>query len=129
MLSIGEMAKTTTTKVVTIRYYEKIGLLPAPERTAGNYRAYSALHQDRLRFIRRCRDLGFSLQQVSELLDLSVQSQEDCAAVDQIADGHLVAIEQKISDLQGLAKELRKINNCCKGGRISDCRIIEAFTP
>ncbi len=123
------MAKTTGTKVVTIRYYEKIGLLAAPERTAGNYRAYNNWHQDRLRFIRRCRDLGFSLQQVGELLDLSVQSQEDCAAVDRIADGHLAAIEQKISDLQGLARELRKINNCCKGGRILDCRIIEAFMP
>jgi DNA-binding transcriptional MerR regulator len=63
MLSIGDLSKGTGTKVVSIRYYEKIGLLPAPPRTPGNYRAYDNDHMRRLRFIRRCRELGFTLQQ------------------------------------------------------------------
>ncbi len=65
-LAIGDLAKTTGTKVVTIRYYEKIGLLPPPPRTSGNYRAYDAGHMDRLRFVSRCRDLGFTLDQVRD---------------------------------------------------------------
>lgn len=128
-LSIGDLAEATGTKVVTIRYYEKIGLLPAAPRTAGNYRAYDAASLDRLRFIRRCRDLGFTLQQVRQLLSLSSDEERDCAAVDGIAREHLAAIEQKLADLQRLADELRRISRCCQGGRIADCRIIEALTP
>src|SRR3546814_11032381 len=77
-LSIGDLAKATNTKVVTIRYYEKIGLLPAPDRTAGNYRSYSATHLGRLSFIRRARDLGFSIEQVRDLLGLSDQRDRPC---------------------------------------------------
>src|SRR3977135_3847055 len=72
-LSIGDVAKATGVKVVTIRYYEQIGLMPAPSRTEGNYRAYSQEHIRGLRFIRRCRDLGFTLDQVRDLLRLSTQ--------------------------------------------------------
>src|ERR1700720_740241 len=70
-LTIGDLAKATGTKVVTVRYYEQAGLLPAPPRTSGNYRTYGADHLNRLRFIRRCRDLGFTLDQVRDLLRLS----------------------------------------------------------
>ncbi len=128
-LSIGDLARATDTKVVTIRYYEKIGLLPAPPRTAANYRAFDGRHRDRLHFIRRCRDLGFTLDQVRELLSLSAQTDDECAAVDRIAVEHLAAIERKIGDLQRLAGELRRISRCCQGGRIGDCRIIEALSP
>lgn len=128
-LSIGDLAKATGTKVVTIRYYEKAGLLPAPPRTAGNYRSYDARHRDRLRFIRRCRDLGFTLGQVRELLSLSAQSERDCAAIDRIALEHLAAVEKKLSDLRRLAGELRRISDCCQGGRVAECRIIEALSP
>ena len=72
-LSIGELAKRTRTKVETIRYYERIGLLPEPVRTMGNYRSYDGLQLGRLSFVRRARDLGFSLDQVRELLDLADQ--------------------------------------------------------
>jgi DNA-binding transcriptional MerR regulator len=127
---IGVLAKETATKVVTVRYYEQIGLLPVPFRTAGNYRTYSKEHVRRLRFIRRCRDLGFTIDQIRDLLRLSSQKEEECAAVDRIAAQHLIAIEQKISDLKRLAKELRRLNNCCHGnGIIADCRIIEALSP
>ena len=129
-ISIGDLAKGTGTKVVTVRYYEQIGLLPVPSRTAGNYRTYSNEHMRRLRFIRRCRDLGFTLDQIRDLLRLSSQKDEECADVDRITAQHLIEIEQKISDLKRLATELRRLNNCCQGnGIIADCRIIEALSP
>src|SRR5438128_11085617 len=93
-ISIGNLAKGTGTKVVTVRYYEQIGLLPVPSRTAGNYRTYSNEHMRRLRFIRRCRDLGFTLDQIRDLLRLSCQKNEDCAEVDRITAEHLAEIEQ-----------------------------------
>jgi Cu(I)-responsive transcriptional regulator len=129
-ISIGDLAKGTGTKVVTVRYYEQIGLLPIPSRTAGNYRTYSNEHIRCLRFIRRCRDLGFTLDQIRDLLRLSSQKSDDCAEVDRITAEHLAEIEQKVSDLKRLAKELRRLNNCCQGnGIIADCRIIEALSP
>jgi DNA-binding transcriptional MerR regulator len=81
---IGALAKATGTKVVTIRYYERIGLLPLPYRTQGNYRIYSPEDIRRLRFIRRCRGLGFTIEQLRDLLRLSSQDDHACAEVDRI---------------------------------------------
>lgn len=129
-VSIGDLAEMTTTKVVTIRYYERIGLLPPPPRTSGNYRAYDREQVSRLRFIRRCRDLGFTLDQVRDLLRLSSRKEQDCTAVDRLAAAHLVSVESKIADLKRLATELQRLSTCCQGGgRIADCRIIDALTP
>jgi Cu(I)-responsive transcriptional regulator len=129
-LTIGDLAKATGTKVVTIRYYERIGLLPPPERTGGNYRAYEPMHLDRLRFIRRSRGLGFTLDQIRELLRLSSQEGKACVEVDRIAAAHLAETEEKIVDLTRLAARLRRIISRCKGGGvIADCRIIEALSP
>jgi Cu(I)-responsive transcriptional regulator len=129
-LSIGELAKATGVKIVTIRYYEQIGLMPGPSRTESNYRIYEQEHARRLRFIRRCRDLGFTLDQIRELLRLSSEKNQACSEVDRITKQHLNDIEQKIADLTRLAKELRRISNCCRGeGVIADCRIIEALSP
>ena len=128
--TIGDLAKAIGIKVVTIRYYEQIGLLPVPSRTEGNYRAYDPGHLRRLRFIRRCRDLGFTLDQVRDLLRLSSRENQECTEVDRITARHLKEIEQKIADLTLLADELRRINNSCQGnGLIADCRIIEALSP
>lgn len=129
-LTIGNLARETGTRVVTIRYYERIGLLPAPRRTAGNYRTYDPRQADRLRFIRRCRELGFTLEQVKELLRLSSQKDQDCREVDRIAASHLAAIEHKIADLTRLADELRRITSQCRGGGvIASCPIIDALSP
>ncbi|MFW6028199.1 MAG: MerR family transcriptional regulator [bacterium] len=128
-LTIGHLAKETGTKVVTIRYYEQIGLLPAPPRRAGRFRAYRPRDLDRLRFIRRCRDLGFTLEQVRDLLALAAQEDRDCADIDRIAGEHLTEVERKIADLQRLADELRRISAQCSGGIVADCRIIEALSP
>jgi DNA-binding transcriptional MerR regulator len=84
-LSIGDLARTTGTKVETIRYYERTGLLPPPPRTGGNYRAYRAEHLARLSFVRLARDLGFSLDQIRALLDLADKRERSCEAVDVIA--------------------------------------------
>src|SRR3546814_13155525 len=88
-LTIGDLAKATATKVETIRYYERIGLLPAPARTQGNYRSYTDDHLRRLSFVRRSRELGFAIEQVRALLDLADQRDRSCAAVDAIARDHL----------------------------------------
>lgn len=129
-LKIGDLARETGTKVVTIRYYEKIGLLPPPGRSAGNYRCYDGVALNRLRFIRRCRDLGFSLDQVRELLDLSSDEARPCGEIDEITAVHLAEVERKIAGLQALAQELRRISaSCTGGGTISNCRILDAIAP
>jgi len=129
-LAIGDLAKATGTKVVTVRYYERVGLLPVPPRTPGNFRAYGADHLHRLRFVRPCRDLGFTLDQVRELLRLSSQKDQPCAEVNRISAEHLTEIERKVADLTRLANELRRINGRCQGdGVIADCRIVEALSP
>lgn len=129
-LKIGDLARETGTKVVTIRYYEKIGLLPEPERNAGNYRTYTGDALDRLNFIRRCRALGFSLDQIRELLDLSSDAARPCDDVDRMAASHLSEVERKIADLTRLARELRSISASCQGGgTISNCCIIDALSP
>jgi len=114
---------------VTIRYYEQIKLMPVPARSDGNYRAYKREDLHRLRFIRRCRDLGFTLDQVRELLRLSVQGKRDCSDIDRITAKHLEEIERKIEDLKRLGAELRRINRRCPGNRtIANCRILEALS-
>jgi len=128
--SIGELSKRTGVKVVTIRYYEQIRLMPAPPRTEGNYRVYRREHLHRLQFVRRCRDLGFTHGQVRDLLRLSVQSRIRCSGIDRITENHLKQIEAKIADLRSLVAQLRRIKNGCPGkGRVADCRILAALLP
>lgn len=128
-MQIGQLARTTNTKVETIRFYEKIGLLAAPARTNGNYRDYSQRHLARLSFIRRARDLGFTLDQVRALLTLADDRDQPCGAVDTVAREHLAQIDQKIADLRALRRELDDIISQCGQGAICDCRIIEALGP
>ncbi len=125
--SIGDLAKATETKVETIRYYERIGLLPEPGRTSGNYRSYSDEHLGRLSFVRRARDLGFSIEQVRALLSLSDLQDRSCATVNAIAREHLEEVERKISDLKKLRSELDALIKKCDHGTIADCHIIEAL--
>jgi DNA-binding transcriptional MerR regulator len=128
-LTIGKLAGATGTKVETIRYYEQIGLLPAPARSAANYRTYEAAHLRRLSFIRRARDLGFSIDQVRELMGLADRRDQSCIAVDVIANQHRDAITQKITDLTALAAELDVLIDSCSRNTVADCRIIEALAP
>jgi Cu(I)-responsive transcriptional regulator len=128
-LTIGDLARATGTKVETIRYYERIGLLAAPARTRGNYRSYGPAHLNRLSFIRRARDLGFPLAQVKSLLGLADQPDRSCEAVDAIARAHLIEVKRKIADLAALRRELDSIISQCGHGTIAQCRIIEALSP
>jgi cytochrome c len=128
-LTIGKIASATGTKVETVRYYERTGLLPQPRRTGGNYRSYDTSHLNRLAFIRRSRDLGFTIEQIKELLDLADQKERSCSTVDAMARQHLREVERKIGDLERLAQELRQLSEQCRGGTIAECRILEALSP
>jgi Cu(I)-responsive transcriptional regulator len=129
IMTIGHLARETGTKVETVRFYEKSGLLPAPSRTEGNYRSYDEAHLKRLSFIRRARDLGFSLDQIRALLALSDDRDRSCAAVDEIAKEHRAEVERKIADLHSLKRELDRMIDQCGCGVVADCRIIESLSP
>jgi len=128
-LTIGELARATGVKVETVRYYEKIGLLEAPRRTSGNYRAYRVEHLNRLSFIRRSRDLGFSLDQIRDLLALADKGDQPCQSVDAIARAHLAEVDRKIADLRALRSELDSLIKQCRCGTVAQCKIIEALSP
>lgn len=128
-MNIGELARATGTKAETIRYYERIGLLPSPPRTSGNYRDYAARHVSRLAFTRRARELGFSIEQVRALLELADRKDQSCAAVDAIAREHLTEVKRKIASLTALRRELGAIIGQCRRGTIAECRILDALSP
>jgi len=113
--------------VETIRYYERIGLLPPPARTGGNYRHYSATHLQRLNFIRHARRLGFEIAEIRSLLDLADDPERDCGDADRIASQHLQTVEDKIARLSALRDELARIVGACRGGQIASCRVLEAL--
>ena len=126
-LTIGRVAKATGCKVQTIRYYEEIGILPPPDRSGGNQRIYETDHISRLLFIRHARELGFPLAAIRALLSLGDEPDQSCEAADGIAREQLDQVEQRISRLQSLKGELERMIEQCKGGRISDCRVIEVL--
>ncbi|MEH6387670.1 MerR family transcriptional regulator [Pseudomonas profundi] len=126
--TVGQLARITDTKTVTIRYYERLGLLPRASRNASGYRLYTPEERDRLLFIRRSRALGFSLDDVRQLLGFSDHRQESCAAVDAKISEQLKQVRLRISDLQVLEQELQRLQSCCHGGVIEECRIIESLS-
>ncbi len=126
-LTIGDLAKRTGAKIQTIRYYETIGLLPAPDRTEGNQRRYDGYAADTLRFIRHARDLGFEIDQIRDLLSLAAHPERPCSDADAIARHHLEQVEQRIAILQSLRGELRRMVRQCSGGRVATCRVIESL--
>lgn len=129
LVTIGEAARATVTRPETIRYYEKIGLLPSPPRSAGNYRSYAAKDIARLGFVRRARELGFPIEQVRELLEIADHHEHDCRTVDNMTRAHMLEIDRKIADLASLKSELGSLLASCQGGRIAECRILEALAP
>lgn len=127
MLTIGKLGQAARVKVPTIRYYEQIGLLPDPDRSAGNQRLYSHATLDRLSFIRHARDLGFTLEAIRDLLSLSDRPDQSCAAADAIAKAQLAEVESRLARLTALKAELERMVVQCAGGRIADCRVIEVL--
>lgn len=128
VLSIGDLARDSGVKVQTIRYYETIGLLPPAGRTAGNQRRYSEAHQNRLRFLRHARELGFTLDQIRSLLSLSERPDMPCEEADSIAREHLETVEQRLERLKSLQTELQRMLRQCAGGKVEDCRVIEVLS-
>lgn len=127
-LTIGRVAKAAGCKVQTIRYYEQIGLLPAPARSDGNQRLYGKADIDRLAFIRHARELGFRLEAIRDLLSLSDRPEQSCEAADAIASQQLREVERRIVRLEALKLELERMVAQCQGGRIADCRVIEVLS-
>ena len=127
MLTIGSLAQKTGTKVQTIRYYEQIGMMPEPGRTAGGQRRYGNPELDRLAFIRHARQLGFSLEAIRELLDLSDQPDRPCHEADAIARRQLKQVEQRLARLEALRTELKRMVHECSGGQTADCRVLEVL--
>lgn len=128
-LVIGELAARTGTTAETIRYYERVGVLPAPARAAGSwYRHYGPADVERLAFVRRARELGFALEEVRDLLDLADQPDRPCAEVDQLARAHLAQVNEKLVRLTALRDELQRVIGACRGGlAVADCRILGAL--
>ena len=114
-IGIGDLARATGCKVQTIRYYEEIGLMPEPERTAGNQRRYGRRHVDRLAFIRHSRELGFSLEAIRELLSLSDRPEQPCDAIDRLARRQLEQVERRLARLTMLKSELERMLEQCAG--------------
>ncbi len=128
-LSIGELAKQCDCKVETIHYYEKEGILLEPSRTAGGHRIYNTSDIKRLTFIRKCRYLNFTLEQIRDLLKFIDEPNHFCGEVKALAMQQYRVVQQQISELQNLQKALNKMIIKCKGEQytIDDCPIIDAL--
>jgi DNA-binding transcriptional MerR regulator len=126
--SIGDVAREAGCKVQTIRYYEQVGLMPAPVRTSGNQRRYEHSHVERLGFIRHGRQLGFPLGAIRDLLKLTDTPSQSCQAVDGIARAQLQEVTDRIERLQALKQEFEHMIDECRHGRTSECRIIEVLS-
>ncbi|KEZ75768.1 MerR family transcriptional regulator [Salinisphaera hydrothermalis] len=126
-LRIGDLARRTGVGAATIRYYGDVGLLPEAGRGAGGHRYYGPSHVERLTFIKRCRELGFSQDDVRALLTQADQSDASCEDVAQLAKKHLEAVRNKLATLQALENSLEDMIHACHGGRIEDCRIVKAL--
>ena len=126
--TIGALAREAGCSVQSVRWYETQELLPAPARTAGNQRRYEARHLARLKFLRHARELGFSLDDIRELLSLTGKPDMPCEIADQIASRHLERVEDRIAALEELREELQSMVHECRGGRIADCKVIEVLS-
>jgi DNA-binding transcriptional MerR regulator len=126
-LTIGKLAKAADVKVPTIRFYEQIGLLPEPDRTESDRRVYEDGAVRRLAFIKHARQLGFPIEAIRTLLDLSDHPDRTCDSANDLAEEQLVAVEQKIAQLQALRSELKRMVDAGCRGAAANCRVIETL--
>jgi MerR family mercuric resistance operon transcriptional regulator len=125
--SIGDLSKRTGVNIETIRYYEKIEIMPVPPRTRGGHRSYGAEHAKRLLFISRSRSLGFSLQEIRSLLGIADGHDITCADVRKLTLRHAEEARRKIADLKKLERTLRDMAAQCHGNRAPDCPIVDTL--
>ena len=126
-ITIGELSKKTGVNIETVRYYERIGLMPDPIRTEGGHRLFDGEQVKRLSFIARSRQLGFSLKEIRTLMSLVDQGDYSCDEVNALTVRHLDNVRAKIADLQRLARTLEEISAKCEGGTTPECPIFEAL--
>ena len=126
-ISIGALAARTRCKPETVRYYERIGILPQPPRSSGGQRRYRLDHVMRLNFIRRARELGFTLDEMRALLRLVDEDGHSCAEVEAVARAHLDSVRTRIANLMVTEAVLQDMATRCTGGAVPDCPIIEAL--
>ncbi len=124
-MNIGNAAKMSGVPAKTIRYYEQVGLIPPAGRAANGYRDYDKKDVEVLRFIKRSRSLGFSVSEVSSLLDLWLNGGRASADVKSIATKHINAVEQKIAEMQSILGTLKNLTKCCHGDDRPDCPILD----
>ncbi|UTW10734.1 MerR family DNA-binding protein [Marinobacterium rhizophilum] len=124
--SIGKLSAVSGVNLETVRYYERIGLLPAPQRAANGYRCYTDAAARRLRFIRRGRELGFGIEAIRTLLQLADHPELPCGEADQLTLVHLRDVEARIADLEAMRQELIRLSGC-DSDRAEHCRLIEAL--
>lgn len=127
-LAIGALSAQSGVKVPTIRFYEQIGLVPAPPRSDNNRRSYGPEDARRLIFIRHARELGFEIEDIRALLALSDEPQASCAVADGIARQHLATIERRIAHLNALKRELEQMIDACGQAEVRQCRILEVLS-
>lgn len=124
-MQIGALAQASDTPVATIRFYERAGLLPAPARTSGNYRHYDEQHAQRLGFIRRCRSLDMSLDEIRVLLAFRDSPQAQCGEVNGVLDTHLAEVRSRMTELRSLERQLRELRaRCASPDAGQDCGIL-----
>lgn len=128
MFSIGTLSRRTGVKVPTIRYYEQTGLLAPPQRTEGNQRRYSNQEAERLGFIKHARDLGFSIEAIRDLIELSDHPEKPCAQASRIASEQLAQVQERIRKLKRLEVELRRISRGCDDRSSGDCYVLKALS-
>ena len=126
MFSIGQLSKRTGVKIPTIRYYEQMGLIDVPERSEGNQRRYTADGLSRLSFIRHSRDLGFSIEDIKGLLELSEHPEKPCHDAHGIAVQHLKSVQNRIAKLRRLERELKRVSKC-DADSVAECAVIETL--
>ena len=124
--TIGALSRESGVHLETIRYYERIGLLPAPPRSASGYRHYDDAAARRLRFIRRGRELGFGIEEIKTLLQLADHRDQPCREADRLAQAHLVEVEAKIADLMAMRDVLTQLARC-QSPTAEHCRLIETL--
>lgn len=128
-LTVGNLAKRAEVNVETIRYYERLGLLPSPPRTEAGYRLFSEDSVLRLQFIQRAQDLGFSLKEIRNLLDLRLRPGACCADVREQAETKIAEIDRKLRSLRAMRSALvRLVEACCGNGPVNDCPILESLS-
>ncbi len=124
----GRLAKLTGCNIETIRYYERERILPEPRRSEGGHRLYEAADVRRLSFVRRCRELGFSLEDIRGLLELVDGGQYSCGEVRDMTLAHVGEIRMKIADLRRMEKILKEMASQCEGGDVPECPILDALS-